>query len=184
MFDKSIFLLLTLAFSSVVYAQTAHAAANTTKPNAKSQTSQEPLQIALVRQKVVAVDGKEIMQSAEVAKPGDVLDETATYSNKSAAPVKSLQATLPIPPNTELVVSSIKPSGAKASTDGSEFSALPLKRKVKQANGVEVEQLVPVSEYRYLRWYPGDLAAGKSLVFSARFKVANDYVQGAQASGK
>ena len=184
MFGKYSSLLLALVFSSVVCAQSAPASANTARPNPKSQTNPEPLLITLVRQKVVAIDGKEIVQSAEVAKPGDVLDETATYLNKSATPVKSMQATLPIPPYTELVVSSIKPSGAKASTDGSEFSALPLKRKIKQANGVEVEQLVPVSEYRYLRWYPGDLGAGKSLVFSARFKVANDYVQSAQSSGK
>ncbi len=184
MFGKSSFLLMILTLSSVVCAQPAPASANATRPNSKAQTNQEPLLISLVRQKVVAVDGKEVMQSAEVAKPGDVLDEAATYSNKSAAPVKSLQATLPVPPNTELVLNSIKPSGAKASTDGSEFSSLPLKRKVKQANGVEVEQLIPIGEYRYLRWYPGDLAPGKSLVFSARFKVANDNVQSAQSSGK
>ncbi len=184
MFGKSSFLLMILTLSSVVGAQPAPASANATRPNSKVQTNQEPLLISLVRQKVVAVDGKEVMQSAEVAKPGDVLDEVATYSNKSATSVKSLQATLPIPPNTELILASIKPNGAKASTDGSEFSALPLKRKIKQANGVEIEQLVPISEYRYLRWYPGELGAGKSLVFSARFKVANDYVQNAQSSGR
>ena len=134
----------------------------------------EPLEVKLVRSKVVVVDGKETMQSAATAKPGEVLEEVATYTNRSRAPLKSLEATLPVPANTELLLTTIKPGNAKASLDGSQFSALPLKRRVKQANGIEVELPVPASEYRYLRWYPGDLAAEKSFVFSARFKVSND----------
>jgi hypothetical protein len=55
---------------------------------------------------------------------------------------------------------------------------MPLKRKVKQANGVEVEQPVATSEYRYLRWYPGEIGAKQSIAFSAQFRVA-DGVAGA-----
>ena len=184
MFGKTIFLLATMVLSSVVTAQPVPASTSMSRPALKAQANSDPLLVTLVRQKVVTVDGKDVMQSAEVAKPGDVLDEMATYANKSTSPIKSLQATLPVPQNTELVLASIKPNGAKASTDGNEFSSLPLKRKLKQTNGVEVEQLIPIGEYRYLRWYPGDLAPGKSLVFSARFKVANDHVQSALSSGK
>ena len=133
----------------------------------------DPLQIKLVRSKVVLENGREAMQSAVVAKPGDILEETATYSNTSKAALRSLEATLPVPANTELVMASVKPTNAKASTDGKNFSSLPLTRKVRQANGVEVEQPVPLSEYRYLRWYPGELGAEKSMSFSARFVVAN-----------
>ena len=136
----------------------------------------DPLQIVLVRAKVVVENGREVMQSAAIAKPDDVLEEVATYTNISKAALKSLEATLPIPPNTELVMASVKPANAKASIDGKSFSKLPLTRKVRQANGVEVEQPIPLSEYRYLRWYPGELQPGKPMSFSARFKVANSPV--------
>lgn len=141
---------------------------------AKTQTISEPLEIKLVRSKVVLLDGKETLQNAAIAKPGEILQEVATYSNKSGFVLKSLEATLPIPANTELLIASVKPSNAKASIDGSQFSAMPLRRRVKQANSQEVEQPIPVAEYRYLRWYPGDIASEMSLVFSARFKVLND----------
>ena len=136
----------------------------------------DPLQIKLVRSKVVQDKGREVMESAATAKPGEVLEEVATYTNTSKTSLKNLEATLPVPPNTELVMASIKPAAAKASTDGKTFSTMPLMRKVKQASGVEVETPVPLSEYRYIRWYPGELAPDKPLAFSARFKVADSPV--------
>jgi hypothetical protein len=146
---------------------------NTPKNDAiKNQV--EPLKISLVRSKVVVIDGKEVLQSAEVAKPGDTLEDVATYTNISKSALKRVEATLPIPPNTELVVTSVKPAGAKASVDGVSFSSMPLKRKIKQSNGVEVEQNIPLSEYKYLRWPAGDLAAEKSMLVSARFKLSAD----------
>jgi uncharacterized repeat protein (TIGR01451 family) len=141
----------------------------------------EPLQISLVRSKVVVENGKDVMQSAAVAQPGDILEEVATYTNTSTAVLKNVEATLPVPPNTELVMASVKPATAKASVDGKNFSKVPLTRKVRQANGVEIEQPVPLSEYRYLRWFPGDLAPAKPLSFSARFVVANSPVSGNSA---
>lgn len=144
----------------------------------------EPLEIKLVRNKIILADGKEARQDAAVAKPGDILEEVATYTNRSAGLLKGLEATLPVPPNTELVMASLTPANAKASVDGKIFAAVPLKRKVKQPNGVEIEQAVPLSEYRYLRWYPGELPAQKSLVFTARFKVANDVSQALSAKSK
>lgn len=126
--------------------------------------SADPLEVKLVRNKIVLVDGKETAQSATIARPGEILEEIATYTNKSKSPIRKLEATLPIPPNTELLVASIKPGNAKASVDGRQFFALPLKRKVKQENGekgVEIEQLIPLREYKYLRWYPGELGGEK-----------------------
>lgn len=133
----------------------------------------EPLAIKLVRFKVSFDKGREVMESAEIAKPGEILEEVATYTNTSRLALKSLEATLPVPANTELVMASVKPANAKASIDGKNFSTLPLVRKVRQPNGVEVEVPIPLSEYRYLRWYPGELAPDKPMSFSARFKVAN-----------
>ena len=80
---------------------------------------------------------------------------------------------LPIPANTEYVAGSAKPGAAKASVDAHAFGALPLKRRVVR-DGKEVEESVPLREYRYLRWYPGELAADQSVSFTARVKVLED----------
>ncbi|MBL8513355.1 MAG: hypothetical protein JNJ55_05125 [Betaproteobacteria bacterium] len=132
-----------------------------------------PLEITLARTKIALENGKEISQKADVAKPGDVIEEVATYKNTSAGALKDFVPMLPVPPNTELIMGSVKPANAKASVDGKSFSDMPLKRKVRQANGVEVEQTVPLSEYKFLRWYPGEIGPGKSQVFSARFKLSD-----------
>lgn len=137
----------------------------------------DPLQIKLVRSKVVNVGGREVKESAAVAKPGDMLEEVATYTNTSKAALKGLEATLPVPLNTELVLASVKPANAKASIDGKTFANVPLVQKVRQSNGVEVEQPVPLGQYRYLRWYPGELAADRSMTFVARFKLSDTPVE-------
>jgi hypothetical protein len=133
----------------------------------------DPLQIKLFRSKVAFEGGREVLQDASLARPGEILEEVATYTNISQAALKNLEATLPVPSNTEVVIASIKPASALASVDGKTFSKIPLTRKARLPSGVEVEQPVPLSEYRYLRWYPGDLAPEKPISFSARFKVAN-----------
>ncbi|MBL8520267.1 MAG: hypothetical protein JNK75_06300 [Betaproteobacteria bacterium] len=140
----------------------------------KSQAgSSNPLEITLSRSKVVIENGKEVSKKADVAKPGDVIEDLATYRNTSGSALKDFVPMLPVPPNTELILGSVNPGNAKASTDGRTFSDMPLRRKVRQANGVELEQLVPLSEYRYLRWYPGEIGAGKSQGYSARFKLSD-----------
>lgn len=137
-----------------------------------NNAADNPLDIRLERSKVVIVAGKESLQNASTAKPGEVLQDLATYTNKSSRTLSGVVATLPVPVNTELVMNTVTPAAARASVDGTNFFAMPLKRKVKQANGVEVEQVVALSEYRYLRWYPGELGPKQSIVFSAQFRVA------------
>lgn len=151
-------------------------------PDAAAQRAvDDPLQIKLVRSKVVLDRGREVKESAALAKPGDVLEEVATYTNRSKAALKNQEATLPIPLNTELVMAGVKPGNAKASVDGKEFSALPLVSRVRQPNGVDAEMPVPLSEHRYVRWYPGELPPGKPLSVSARFKVSNRPLGGSNA---
>lgn len=124
--------------------------------------------------KVVVKDGKESIEPAGTARPGDLLQYTARYTNKGRASVSNLEATLPIPANTELVIESIKPTGAKASTGGTTFGEIPLKRKVRQANGVEYEQVIPVREYRALRWSAAEIPGEKTATFVARVRVLQD----------
>jgi uncharacterized repeat protein (TIGR01451 family) len=122
------------------------------------------------RKVVRAADGKEIFATAESAQPGDVIEYVATYRNTGAQPVRDLEATLPIPANTEIVPGTARPASAKASLDAVSFAAMPLTRKVRRDGG-EIEERVDTREYRYLRWYAGELAGGKSAVFVARVKV-------------
>jgi uncharacterized repeat protein (TIGR01451 family) len=136
-----------------------------------AQQSQSPVQTRLeARKVVVAADGKETFAAAESARPGDVIEYTATYRNSGRAPVSNVQATLPIPPHTELVPDSARPANAQASVDGRTFSPLPLLRKVRR-EGREIDEPVPIREYRYLRWFPGEMAGGASNTFTARVRV-------------
>lgn len=130
-----------------------------------------------------AADGKESFSPAEAAKPGDVLEYTATYRNTTDAPIRNLEATLPIPPQTELVAGSVRPANAKASLDSARFADMPLKRKAIK-DGREVEEAVALGEYRALRWYPGALAPNQMLTFTARVRVIDDRVPPVKGGGR
>ena len=133
-----------------------------------------PLETRLEQRKVAAApDGKEVLAPAEAVKPGELIEYTASYRNTGKQPLRNLEATLPIPPNTEYVPGSARPANAKASLDGVSFGDIPLKRRV-QRNGKQVEEEVPAREYRALRWYPGELAAEKGVAYTARVKVVDD----------
>jgi len=134
-----------------------------------------PLVTTLDARKVIAgADGKESFDVATTAKPGDVIEYVATYRNDGKQALAKLEATLPIPANTEFIAASAKPANAQASLDGQNFQPMPLKRMVRAPDGKETEQLVPTREYRYLRWYPDALGGEKALSFSARVRVIDD----------
>lgn len=155
-----------LATALVLAGSALQAAAQTAAP--------QPLESRLEARKVVtAADGKEALAAAESARPGDVIEYVATYRNTGKGALTGLQATMPIPVNTELLPGSIRPATARASLDGRAFADIPLKRKVRR-DGREVEEAVPLREYRYLRWSPGELGGEKSLAFTARVRVIDD----------
>lgn len=130
-----------------------------------------PLETKLEQRKVArAADGAESLVAADAVKPGDLLEYTATYRNTTRQGLTKLEPTLPIPAETEYVPGSAKPANAKASVDGRTFGDMPLKRTVKRG-GVDVEELVPPSEYRFLRWYASELAGEKALTYTARVRV-------------
>jgi uncharacterized repeat protein (TIGR01451 family) len=139
-----------------------------------AQQTQGPIQTRLeARKVVVAANGKEAFAPAESARPGDVIEYAATYRNSGRAAVSNLEATLPIPPHTEFMPGSARPATAQASADAHSFSPLPLARKARR-DGREIEEPVPFREYRYLRWFPGELAGGASMTFTARVRVIED----------
>ncbi|MEY4730150.1 MAG: hypothetical protein RL020_1308 [Pseudomonadota bacterium] len=134
----------------------------------------DDLAITMTQSRVVMQDGKEATEPAEAAKPGDVIEYAAEYRNKSTKSLGAVMAIIPIPLGTEYLPDTAKPNVAFASLKGDKYEAVPLKRKVKQADGKEVEQLVPYSEYRFVRWSVGDMAPGKSQKYSLRVKLENN----------
>ena len=146
-----------LAFSSAGFAQ--------------SEPADAPVKVSLVAAKVVTADGKEKLVPADAAKPGEVVRYTATYKNDSDKGVKKLQATVPVPVGTEVLLESIKPAGAKASLDKEHFEAIPLKREEEMPDGKKRLVNVPTNEYRAIRWSLEDLGAGKSTAVSVDVRL-------------
>jgi uncharacterized repeat protein (TIGR01451 family) len=124
-------------------------------------------QFRLVR----SADGKESRLPVENVKPGETLEYQVRYTNKGEVPVSQFVVTLPIPQGLELMALSDQPRASMASTDGVVFNVQPLKRRVRQADGRDIIEDVPLIEYRALRWQIGQLEAGKSVQFAARAKV-------------
>ena|ERR1700730_952910 len=133
----------------------------------------QPAQITsdLRVERVEIVDGKTLFKPAQLTKPGDVLEYRVQYTNRSASAVTGLVANLPIPAGTTLVARSELPPGVLASTDGAHFAPPPLMRAVRQPDGSERQESVPIEEYRALRWNLGTLAAGQSEQVQARVRV-------------
>jgi uncharacterized repeat protein (TIGR01451 family) len=137
------------------------------------QAQADDLVINLVAQRVAQkADGSESLQPAAQAKPGDIIEYTAHYKNQSKGSISNLQPTLPIPQGMEYISATAHPAPVAASLDGKIFSTIPLKRKVKLADGKVQEQEVPASEYRALKWSVKELPTGKTAIFSARVRLA------------
>lgn len=147
--------------------------------------SQKELQVTMEVKKVAkAADGKESLESADQAKPGDILQYTAVYVNKGKNTLRDLEATIPVPAYTEYVPGSSRPAGAKASVDGQSFQSIPLRRRVKQADGKEVMQLVPYADYRTIRWFAGNISVNQELKFSTRVRVLSNDTPATPGAGK
>lgn len=131
-----------------------------------------PVTIELTMKRVITdAKGNEIVEDAPRIKPGDLVEYTAVYRNRSKQSISGLKGSLPVPLGLEYVKRSARPSSALASTDGVNYAAEPLMRTIKDKAGRDQQVEVPYSEYRNLRWEIGDLDAGKKSVVSARMRV-------------
>lgn len=128
--------------------------------------------VALTAQRVTIAQGKEVLVSAEKARPGDVIEYRAVYKNSGRAAVRELDATLPVPNGLEYLPKTAAPAVVLASLDGRTFAPVPLVRKTRTADGREEIREVPLAEYRALRWPIGTLAAKESRTVRARMRVA------------
>ena len=128
--------------------------------------------VVLTAQRVTALGGKEVFGPAEQAHPGDVIEYRAEYRNGGAQPVKQLAATLPVPKGMEYLPRTAAPQSLQASLDGKTFESVPLRRRVRLADGREVVREVPASEYRFLRWTLGTLPSRQAKTVTARVRVS------------
>jgi len=126
--------------------------------------------VSLTANRVTMSQGKEAYTPA--ARPGEVIEYRATYNNAGAHAVKDFAATLPVPQGLEYLPRTAQPAKLLASLDGKNYASVPLTRRVKTADGRIVVREVPVSEYRFLRWPIGTLAAKSRTQVSARVRVA------------
>jgi uncharacterized repeat protein (TIGR01451 family) len=123
-----------------------------------------PVTSTLQARRVENVGGKVVLTTADVGKPGDLVEYSGTYRNGGLKPVDKLVATIPVPAGTTYVSGSSEPAKAQASIDGVRYAAMPLKRAVRQADGTTREEPVPLTEYRFVRWDIGSLPAGAESV--------------------
>ncbi|MBW6512671.1 MAG: hypothetical protein K0A93_11280 [Desulfuromonadaceae bacterium] len=152
--------------------------------DAAAQTG-DPLQVILTLKNVeVNSQGQEALTEATRVKPGDLVEYRAVYTNSGKVPMRQLTATLPIPEGLDYVANSARPAGALASADGKEFAPEPLKRTVEK-DGKSVTEIIPASEYRFLRWEVKAIDPGKDFAARARAKVSQATAQPApqQAEG-
>ncbi len=137
-----------------------------------ASAAKAPISVELLAFKVGRdANGKEQMQSAGRAKPGDVIEYRATYANVSNREVKNLQATLPIPLSTEVLLDSASPKSVSASSDGRNFAPAPLMQVVKLPGGATQNRPLPLAAYRALRWPVGALGAGQNVTVRARVRL-------------
>ena len=137
--------------------------------SAETKVSKDPVSVELKTYLVSAsADGKPTAKLVTKVKPNDIIEYRATYTNNTSGKIKNLAATLPIPAETQFLAKS-QPENAQASTDGTNFAPMPLKRK-------EGNQMVnvPLKDYRALRWTIAELPAGKSVIVSAQTRVSSD----------
>ncbi len=123
---------------------------------------------------VAAPNGSETRQVADVARPGEVIEYSAVYTNTGVTVVKGVAATLPIPATgLEYLPDSAAPKALLASLDGKTFAPVPLMRAYRLKSGEETMRPVPTSEYRFLRWELGDLAGGANTTVTARMRITD-----------
>jgi uncharacterized repeat protein (TIGR01451 family) len=137
---------------------------------AAASVSAEPrLASRLVLARVVMDSGAEKLVPADAIQPGDVLQYTAHFGNPTAATMRDVVASVPVPAGTQWLPRSEQPSPVLASVDGVVFAPMPLMRKLLLPNGQWKQVVVPLAEIRHLRWPARPLAANES--FSTQMRV-------------
>lgn len=116
-------------------------------------------------------DGEEILKPATQAKPGDVIEYHARYSNVSSGTLNKVKAIVPIPQGLEFISGTTTPPRFLASLDGKKFKRIPMYRTIVDEQGKEQRVKVKPSEYRAIQWYLGSLYKGETRVVKCRARI-------------
>jgi len=121
----------------------------------------------------VAGNGKDVkLVPTTRALPGDTIEYQVTYRNGGTTPARQIKAVLPVPQGgMAYLADSALPAAVDSSLDGKTYAPAPLTREVMR-EGRRVTEVVPVSEYRFLRWDLGDLPAGAAVTVKSRMRLA------------
>lgn len=144
-----LFVIIYIVFSTTAYAD-------------QDNKDVSPLSVEMTTWRVTQQDVIEL--AATTALPGDVLRYQVRYANISDGTLRNLQASVPVPDSTILSAVNTE-QHLFASTDKKTFSTWPLVRTITRPDGREVEELVPLSEVRSVRWDVSNIPAKSDVVF-------------------
>ena len=114
----------------------------------------------------------ERLVAATEAHAGDQLEYQAVYRNPTAAAMHHVLVTVPVPTNgVEYLLDTAAPHADLASTDGKQFSPLPLLRVETALDGRKLSRPAPGADYRFLRWDLGDVPAGATRTVRTRVQL-------------
>ncbi len=122
----------------------------------------------IVDLKVYAVnegtDGGERLVETSEARPGQLLEYRATFSNVSTNALRGVTPEIPVPEGLVILPEAVVPEAQSASLDGVAFVPLPLV----SGNG----EPVPAERIRSIRWAPVNLQPTDEITVSLRARVA------------
>jgi len=117
----------------------------------------------------------ETLVAVEKVTPGQVVEYTLTYTNRSAGALRTVGIDGPVPAEVIFVADSNRqPAGQPVlySIDGgTTFSAPPVKYKKTQPDGTVIDAVATPEMYNRLRWIVPEFPSGQTLVFAYRVRV-------------
>lgn len=123
------------------------------------------------------LDGKEVLETATQAAPGQIMEYRLTFTNHGETAVRGLKVVDPIPTHTTFIGASNFTDAAavfEVSIDGGKtFETEPVVRYEKQPDGELKQIIIPPERYTHLRWNVEDVlgASGARQQYSYRVLV-------------
>jgi len=135
-----------------------------------------PLQSAMTAFLVEKNDeGKEVLTKTEQVRPGQLIEYVSRNTNMTDRDLQEVNVVGPIPTGTTYLAgtaSADQPIEPEFSIDGGEkYQPEPVKYKVKQADGTEIEKVATPDMYTHVRWTIGTLKARQEMVMKYRVQV-------------
>lgn len=116
-------------------------------------------------------DGDQVLEKAERAHPGDIIEYQLSYKNAGRTTIRSLTPVLPIPEGMVFIPDTTSAIRLVASLDGKSYSEVPIQREVEDEDGNIETVTVPFEEYRFLKWFIVELRSEKDVLLKARMQV-------------